>query len=81
MLSKHGAFVKSNFPMLTYGMKDNSETMKKAFPDTFARYFFRYVKAISDKKGTGISLSDARKRFKKLPAAFIIPAGKPRSQN
>jgi len=53
--------------MITYGMKENSETMKKAFPDTFARYFFRWVKAMSDKKGTGLSLRELRKRFKKLP--------------
>lgn len=78
MLAKHASYVKSNFPMITYGMKNNSETMKKAYPDTFGRYFFRYVKAISDKKGTGISLADVKKRFKKLPAAFIIPAGKKR---
>lgn len=55
MLVDHGPYLKANFPMLSYGMKDGSETMKKAYPDTFARYFFRYVKAISDKKGTDIA--------------------------
>lgn len=78
MLATHESYVKSNFPMLTYGMKENSETMKKAYPDTFARLFFRYVKAISDKKGTGLKLSEVHKRFKNLPAAFIISAGKKR---
>jgi len=78
MLAKHPSYVKTNFRMLTYGMKENSETMKKAYPDTFARFFFRYVKAISDKKGTGLKLNDIKKRFKKLPAAFIITAGKKR---
>lgn len=55
MLLAHGPYVKANFPMLSYGMKEGSETMKKACPDTFARYFFRYVKCISDKKGTDIA--------------------------
>ena len=78
MLATHESYVKSNFPMLTYGMKENSETMKKAYPDTFARLFFRYVKAISDKKGTGLKLNEVHKRFKNLPAAFMISAGKKR---
>jgi hypothetical protein len=78
MLKTHQAYVSTNFRMLTYGIKQESETMKKAYPDTFGRFFFRYVKAISDKKGTGLSLRDVKKRFKALPAAFIISAGKKR---
>jgi hypothetical protein len=78
LLTTHGPYVKTNFRMLTYGMTEGSETMKKAYPDTFARYFFRWVKCISDKKGTGLSLAQLKKRFRKLPAAFIISAGKQR---
>lgn len=81
MLVSHEAYVKANFRMLSYGMKEGSVTMKKAYPDTFARYFFRYVKAISNKKGTDISMTNPgaiKRRFQKMPAAFIISAGKKR---
>jgi hypothetical protein len=34
------------------------------------------VKAISNKKGTGLELNMIQRRFKKLPPAFLISAGK-----
>jgi hypothetical protein len=46
LLKKHSAFVKTNFRLLSYGMNEKSETFKKSYPDTFVRYFFRFVKSI-----------------------------------
>ena len=56
----HKAYIKTHFPMLnplTIGMQENSKTYKKLYPDTFARFFFRFVKAISNRKGTGLRLN------------------------
>lgn len=73
--------MKTRFRMSTYGMQEGTETYKKAFPKTFQFYFFRWIKAITTKTGklnlnTEAGMAKARKQFKHLPQAFIIPAGK-----
>jgi hypothetical protein len=37
--------------------------------------FFRYVKALSNKKGDSMAFNQIKKRFKKIPPAFIIASG------
>lgn len=49
---------------LTIGMQENSITYKKLYPDTFARFFFRFVKAISNRKGTGLRLNQVKRRLR-----------------
>ena len=55
MLLSHGPYMKANFRLLSYGMDEKSETFKKSFPDSFKRYFFRLVKAMTDRKGAKLS--------------------------
>lgn len=47
----------TRFRMSTYGMDENTETFKKAYPKTFQRYFFRWIKAITSKGGK-LNLND-----------------------
>lgn len=79
MKKAHGAYMASEFPILSKGMDEDTEEFKRAFPMKypmkFQRYFFRWVKAISNKKGTEVDPTKQRKRFKHLPQAFIISAG------
>lgn len=72
LLKTHEAYVKANFRLLSYGQNEESETFKKSYPDSFQRYFFRYVKAISDKRGSKMGLQQIKRRFKKLPTAFLV---------
>jgi len=59
-------------------MNEKSETFKKSYPDTFVRYFFRFVKSIQGKRGGAITFAKAKKRLHRIPPAFIIPSGKTR---
>jgi hypothetical protein len=63
MLKQHGPYVKANFRMISYGMDEQSETFKKSYPDTFVRYFFRFVKALQGKRGGAIDFKKAKKRL------------------
>lgn len=64
--------------MISYGQDEKSDTFKKSFPATFMRLFFRYVKAIANTRGCKLSIRQVNKRFRKLPTAFLIPAGRNR---
>lgn len=75
LLAAHGPYVKSHFPVIAYGMNKKGETFKKFYPNTFARCFFRYVKAISNKQGTKLDVKQIQRRYKLLATAFIIPSG------
>ena len=75
LLAAHGPYVKSHFPVISYGMNKKGETFKKFYPNTFARCFFRYVKAISNKQGTKLDMKQIQRRYKLLATAFIIPSG------
>jgi hypothetical protein len=75
LLKEHEAYVKANFRMLSYGMKVDSETYKKSYPDSFVRYFFRFVKSIGAKRGNKLNLAQVKRRIKSIPPAFIISAG------
>ncbi len=57
LLAAHESYVKANYRLLTYGMKEGSATHQKSYPDTFARMFFRYVKALSNKKGDSMAFN------------------------
>jgi hypothetical protein len=50
LLKQHGPYVKANFRMVLYDMDgkvdEKSETFKKSYPNSFVRYFFRFVKAL-----------------------------------
>jgi hypothetical protein len=81
MREAHPAYMQTRFKMSTYGMQEGTETYKKAFPKSFQFYFFRWIKAISSKTGkldihTEEGMVKARRKFKHLPQAFIISAGK-----
>lgn len=80
MLKAHGPYVKSHFPVLSYGMNKQGETFKKFYPNTFARCFFRYVKAISNKAGTKLDTKAIQRRYKFLATAFVISSGVKRCQ-
>jgi len=56
-------------------MNEDSETYKKSYPESFVRYFFRFVKSIGVKRGNKLSLAQVKRRIKKIPPAFIISAG------
>ena len=78
LLKEHEPYVKANFRLLTYGIKEGSETHKKSYPESFVRFFFRFVKAIGVKKGHKLDFAQVKRRIKKLPPAFIIHPGKKR---
>ena len=40
----------TQYKLETYGMKEESETYKKAYPDKFKRYFFHLIKSLNGKK-------------------------------
>ena len=46
----HPHVIQSQYKLQTYGMKEDSETMKKAFPESFKRYFFRLIKTLNGKR-------------------------------
>ena len=50
MRELHPLIIEKQFKLETYGMKEDSETYKKAYPESFKRYFFRLIKTISSKK-------------------------------
>lgn len=49
MSEKHDMVIKSEFKLETYGMKEDSETYKKAYPEKFKRYFFHLIKTLNGK--------------------------------
>jgi len=49
MRTTHANIIAEQFKLETYGMKEESETYKKAYPDSFKRYFFRLIKTLSGK--------------------------------
>jgi hypothetical protein len=75
MLREHSKYMKAHFRMISYGQDEESETFKKSYPASFQRYFFRFVKAISNKSGTRLNFNQIKRRFMKLPTAFLISAG------
>ena len=50
MRTEHKLIIDQQFKLETYGMKVDSETYKKAYPESFKRYFFRLIKTLSSKK-------------------------------
>lgn len=53
-------------------MKEDSETMKKAYPDSFKRYFFRLIKTLNGKRPGRMSNKDVYKGAKRLPTTFMV---------
>ena len=50
MLVAHKDIMDTQYKLETYGMKEESETYKKAYPDKFKRYFFHLIKSLNGKK-------------------------------
>ena len=69
MITQHPELGKKKFPHITYGLTENSETLKKSYPTSFKRYFFKLIRSfVKTEKGI--------KRLKNAPPTFIIPGGK-----
>lgn len=53
-------------------MKEGSETMKKAYPESFKRYFFRLIKTLNGKPVGKMTNKDVYKGAKRLPTTFMV---------
>ena len=59
-------------------MKKNSETYKKAYPESFKRYFFHLIKTLNGKKPGKMRNAQVYKQSRRLPTTFMV-AGNPNS--
>ena len=53
-------------------MKEDSETYKKAYPESFKRYFFRLIKTLSSKKAGAMKNAQVYKNSRVLPTTFMV---------
>ena len=72
MQTSHPIIIEQQYKLQTYGMKEGSETMKKAYPDSFKRYFFRLIKTLNGKRPGRMSNKDVYKGAKRLPTTFMV---------
>ena len=80
MRQEHNIIIEKQFKLETYGMKKNSETYKKAYPESFKRYFFRLIKTLSSKRAGTMKNSDVYKNSRTLPTTFMV-AGNGKTAN
>ena len=80
MKAAHAHVIESQYKLLTYGMKEDSETMKKAYPESFKRHFFRLIKTLNGKKPGNMSNKEVYKGAKRLPTTFMV-AGNAHTHN
>ena len=45
----HKDVINEQYKLETYGMKKDSETYRKAYPEKFKRYFFHLIKSLNGK--------------------------------
>ena len=76
MKEKHPLVVQElhgkQFSLQTYGVKDGSETMEKAYPHSFKRDFLRLVKTLNGKRAGAMSTKEVYKGAKRLPTTFMV---------
>ena len=72
MRTEHRLIIEQQFKLETYGMKEDSETYKKAYPESFKRYFFRLIKTLSSKKAGSMKNAQVYKNSRVLPTTFMV---------
>ena len=72
MREKHPDVVQDQYKLETYGMKVDSETYKKAYPDKFKRYFFHLIKSLNGKAPGKMTNKQVYKQSKRLPTTFMV---------
>lgn len=80
MRQTHSNVVQEKFKLQTYGMQEGSETYKKAYPESFKRYFFHMIKTLNGKAPGKMSRTQAYKQSRRLPTTFMV-AGNPNSSH
>lgn len=76
MREVHKEVIQEQYKLETYGMKEESETYKKAYPEKFKRYFFHLIKSLNGKPPGKMSNKQVYKQSKRLPTTFFV-AGNP----
>ena len=64
--------IEAQYKLETYGMKEDSETYKKAYPESFKRYFFRLIKTLNGKKPGKMDNMTVYKNSRRLPTTFMV---------
>lgn len=72
MAESHSMVVQEQFKLETYGMKEESETFKKAYPEKFKRYFFHLIKTLNGKAPGKMSNRQVYKNSRRLPTTFMV---------
>ena len=64
--------IEKSYKLSTYGMKEGSETMQKAYPESFKRYFFRLIKTLNGKRPGKMTTREVYKGARRLPTTFMV---------
>ncbi len=72
MRQKHPIIIQDEFKLETYGMKEDSETYKKAYPDKFKRHFFHLIKTLNGKPAGKMTAKQVNKNARRLPTTFMV---------
>ena len=72
MSEKHPDVIAEHYKLETYGMKEGSETMKKAFPYSFKRYFFLLIRTLNGKAPGKMTNKQVYTNSRRLPTTFMV---------